>query len=357
MDWSAFPFLEYFPSERFTKWEDWKLYYLDVREVLQMNEDQAMASVLCLLSGWALQAVSDLPFRFWLTVPGEVVMSLGQYLDIIEVRLSLSRGENCDHTDCVRSRKASVIEEKVESENGQAGGRMNASLSENSEEHFELCEVGSELVRTGCSNQDKAMRNFQNVVDLLQLSGEQAEQLGLSMLGELNGEKRVGIMYRNDQRTRQEIIVIPSEWLETNIPSTEIKESIKSFVDEACRGKENVCNRVEQNKKFCEEKKLGDSGLQSRRDKEEEERQRREKMIQIDMESKKQRRLQEESRKKFSSKLEKVVTPEGFEYYVDRCSDYVANNGGDDCLFMSDSDYKGSDDEETELPHEFFRTY
>ena len=30
------------------------------------------------------------------------------------------------------------------------------------------------------------------------------------------------------------------------------------------------------------------------------------------------------------------------------------NDGGDDCLFMSDSDYEGSQDEETELPPEIF---
>ena len=51
------------------------------------------------------------------------------------------------------------------------------------------------------------------------------------------------------------------------------------------------------------------------------------------------------------SKLEKVVTPEGFEYYVDRSS---ANDGGDDCLFMSDLDYEDGENEETELPPEFF---
>ena len=52
------------------------------------------------------------------------------------------------------------------------------------------------------------------------------------------------------------------------------------------------------------------------------------------------------------SKLEKVVTPECFVYYVDNSS---ANDGEDDCLFMSDSGYEGSDDDETELPPEIFR--
>ena len=58
------------------------------------------------------------------------------------------------------------------------------------------------------------------------------------MLGEENREEDVGIKYRNDQRTGQKIIVIPSEWLETNIASTEFeKESFESFDEEACRGK------------------------------------------------------------------------------------------------------------------------
>ena len=115
MDWSAFPFVECFPSERFSKWKDWKMYYLDVVDVLQMSEDQAMLSMLGLLRGWALQAVLDLPFRFWLSETGEVVISLGQYFDIIEERLSLSREENCDRTHSSRSRGRNVTEVKLES--------------------------------------------------------------------------------------------------------------------------------------------------------------------------------------------------------------------------------------------------
>ena len=97
---------------------------------------------------------------------------------------------------------------------------------------------------TECSSQDEAMReNLQNVIESLQLSEEQAEQLDLSMLG----EEQVGIKYRYNQRTRQEIIVIPSEWLETNIASTEFEEeTFETFDEEACRGKENACNRAEQ---------------------------------------------------------------------------------------------------------------
>ena len=90
---------------------------------------------------------------------------------------------------------------------------------------------------------------------------------------------------------------------------------------------------------------MGDIELQSRVEKEEEEMQRR------DIENNEQRSLQEESTEKFLSKLEKVVTPAGFVYYVDNSS---ANHGGDDCLFMSDSDYEGSENQETKLPHEFF---
>ena len=89
--------------------------------------------------------------------------------------------------------------------------------------------------------------NLQNVIDLLQLSEEQAEQLGLSMLG----EEQVGIKYRYDERTGQEIIVIPSEWLKTNIASTEFEdETFESFDAETCRGKEKACNRAEQCKNF-----------------------------------------------------------------------------------------------------------
>ena len=51
------------------------------------------------------------------------------------------------------------------------------------------------------------------------------------------------------------------------------------------------------------------------------------------------------------SKLEKVATPEGFVYYVDKS---LAKDKEDDHLPMSGSDYKASEDEETELPPEFF---
>ena len=43
-----------------------------------MSEDQFMSSMLCLLRGWALQVVWDLPFRFWLSETGDVVMLLEQ---------------------------------------------------------------------------------------------------------------------------------------------------------------------------------------------------------------------------------------------------------------------------------------
>ena len=110
----------------------------------------------------------------------------------------------------------------MESENCQTEGRIKDSLRENSEENSESGEVGLELVGTGCINQNKATRNFQNVVDLLQLRKQQEEQLGLSMLGEVNREEQVVIMYPYDQRTGQEIIVIPTEWLEKKIASTDI---------------------------------------------------------------------------------------------------------------------------------------
>ena len=40
------------------------MYCLDVVEVLQMSENQAMVSMLCLLKGWASQAVSNLKSKF-----------------------------------------------------------------------------------------------------------------------------------------------------------------------------------------------------------------------------------------------------------------------------------------------------
>ena len=46
-----------------------------------------------------------------------------------------------------------------------------------------------------------------------------------------------------------------------------------------------------------------------------------------------------------------MVSPEGFEYYVDRSS---AIDDGDDYLLMSDLDYEGSEAEETELPPAIF---
>ena len=51
--------------------------------MLQMSSEQAMLSVLCLLRGCALQAVLDLPSRFWLSEAGEVVVSLRQNFDMI----------------------------------------------------------------------------------------------------------------------------------------------------------------------------------------------------------------------------------------------------------------------------------
>ena len=238
-----------------------------------------------------------------------------------------------------------VTEVKLESEKGPAKGRIKDFLGENSDEDFERSEVGSELVGTGCSSQDEAMRKFQNVVDLLQLSKEQAEQLSLSMLGEENREEKVGIKYRYDQRTAQEIIVIPSEWLEANVASTDLKkESFGSFDEEARRG-----NEVEECKYFDEEKEFGDRELESQNTKKIEEKRRRETLMLVDIESKEPKRLQEENRGKFLPKLEKVVTPEGFVYYVDNSS---ANNGGDDCFPNSDSDNGGSKDEEVEFRSE-----
>ena len=74
-------------------------------------------------------------------------------------------------------------------------------------------------------------------------------------------------------------------------------------------------------------------------------------MTQVDIESKKQRRVREKCGEKLLSKLEKVVTPEGFVYYVENSS---TNDRGNDCFFISDSDYEGSEVEETELPSKFF---
>ena len=133
------------------------------------------------------------------------------------------------------------------------------------------------------SNKNEALRNFQNVVDLLQLSEEQAEQLGLSIWGKVKKEQQIGIKYRYDQKTGQEKIVIPSDGLRTNIFSTESKKkSFENFDEEACRGKGNVCNRVDRCKKFDEEKEWGNRELQSHSEMEEEERQRRETLTPAD---------------------------------------------------------------------------
>ena len=42
------------------------MYYLDVVDVVQMSEAQAISPMLSLLRGWELQTVSDFSFRFWL---------------------------------------------------------------------------------------------------------------------------------------------------------------------------------------------------------------------------------------------------------------------------------------------------
>ena len=116
------------------------------------------------------------------------------------------------------------------------------------------------------------MKKFQNAIDLLQLSEEQAEQLALSILGEVNREEQAGVRYQYDQRTGQEIIVIPSERLETHFASTDFeKESFKKFDEKICRGKENIGKRVEQRKNFEAEKELGDREIQSKVEKEEKE--------------------------------------------------------------------------------------
>ena len=69
------------------------MYYRDVVDLLQMNEHQAMASRLFQLREWALQVVLDLLFRFWLSESGVVIISLGQYFDIPEKRVSSSGEE------------------------------------------------------------------------------------------------------------------------------------------------------------------------------------------------------------------------------------------------------------------------
>ena len=128
MDWSAFHFVEYFSSERFPKWEDWKIEYLDVVDALQMSEDQSMLSMLGLFKGWAVQAVSDLPLGFWLSETGEVVMSLGQYFHIIEKNLSISREQNCDCRNSSRSKRKSAMKEKLESEHKESKHRKILSI-------------------------------------------------------------------------------------------------------------------------------------------------------------------------------------------------------------------------------------
>ena len=57
MDWSSFPFVEHFTSDKLPKREDWKMGCFEVKDILQMSGVQAMGSMLCLLRGWALDAV------------------------------------------------------------------------------------------------------------------------------------------------------------------------------------------------------------------------------------------------------------------------------------------------------------
>ena len=83
-----------------------------------------MSSTICQLTGWALKVVSEINFTFWLSESGEVLMLLELYFDIIVNRISLSREENCYHTDSIRSRGRSVIDKKTESESGKAEGRI-----------------------------------------------------------------------------------------------------------------------------------------------------------------------------------------------------------------------------------------
>ena len=102
------------------------------------------------------------------------------------------------------------------------------------------------------------------------------------MLGEVNREEQVVVSYRYDQRTGQEIIVIPSERIETHFTSTVFeKESFKKFDEEACRGKENIGKRVEQRKNFEAEKELGVRERQSQVEMEEEKKQSGDTLMQV----------------------------------------------------------------------------
>ena len=77
--------------------------------------------------------------------------------------------------------------------------------------------------------------------------------------------------------------MIPSERIETPFASTVFeKKSFKELDEKACRGKENIDKRVEQRKNFEAEKELGDREIQSQFEKEEEEKQRRETLMQVD---------------------------------------------------------------------------
>ena len=59
-------------------------------------------------------------------------------------------------------------------------------------------------------------RLISKVVQLLILSDEKAGQLRSIMLGEINGEEKVGMKYRVDEKARQEGVVLPIDWLKTN---------------------------------------------------------------------------------------------------------------------------------------------
>ena len=171
------------------------------------------------------------------------------------------------------------------------------------------------------------------MIDLLQLSEEQAEQLGLSMLGKVKTEQQVGTKYRCDQKTGQEKIVIPSEWLKTNLASTESskRSHLKIFMKKGVEEKEIFVIELNSAKSLMKKKNCGNRELQT---KTEEEKQRHETLTRVDPARNLLRRLKEESREEFFSKLEKVVTHEDFVYYVDNS---LAIDKEDEYLLMSDS--------------------
>ena len=72
--------------------------------------------------------------------------------------------------------------------------------------------------------------NFDKIKELLQLNDVREEQLKWSMLGEISKEKKKGLKYIVDEKTRKEKLLLPIEWLKKDGKKT-VEEEGKGLVD------------------------------------------------------------------------------------------------------------------------------